>query len=94
MAPDSIVFPLCLLGLVVLDSEQTKAFVLRYMGEALRRCYRDLSECFGERKSSWKTIVALASATLLLTTFSICGESARRDEAQAEMLYNHTISLA
>lgn len=93
-APDSIVFPLCLLGLVVLDSEQTKAFVLRYMGEALRRCYKDLSQCFCERKASWKTIVSLTSATLLLTTLSICGESARRDETQAEMLYNHTISLA
>lgn len=93
-APDSIVFALCLLGLVVLDSEQTKAFALRHLGEALRRCYKDLTQCFGERKASWKTIVTLGSAILLLTTFSICGESARRDESQAEMLYNHTISLA
>ena len=93
-APDSIVFPLCLLGFVVLDSEQTKAFAFMYLGDALRRCYKDLSQCFGELRASWKTIVTLTSATLLLTTFTVCGESARRDETQAEMLYNHTISLA
>ncbi|RHZ53609.1 hypothetical protein CDV55_104100 [Aspergillus turcosus] len=96
-APNSIVFPLCLLGLVLLDSKRVRDFTHGYIPVAVDKCSAQLSQSFSDPGGVPKLITGLTSATLLLLAWPIRraqNGQCPRDELRAQALYNQTISTA
>ncbi|KAF7131084.1 hypothetical protein CNMCM5793_004071 [Aspergillus hiratsukae] len=96
-APNSIVFPLCLLGLVLLDSKRVRDFTHAYIPVAVDKCSAQLSQSFSDPGGVPKLITGLTSATLLLLAWPIRRAQNGQyphDELRAQALYNQTISTA
>ncbi|KAH6676988.1 hypothetical protein F5X68DRAFT_246060 [Plectosphaerella plurivora] len=93
-APNSVVLPLCLLGLLLLDSKQARGLALSYLPGVTRKCCQQLGvTSFG--RGSWVKLVArLMSGTVLLLAWTICPARDHQNEMLTRMLYTQVISLA
>ncbi|KAH8817379.1 hypothetical protein F5884DRAFT_248860 [Xylogone sp. PMI_703] len=91
-APTSLVFPMCLVGLTLLDSIGTKKFVCAHLPAAIEKCRKEMVGRLTKPEEAVKLLTTLASATLLLNAAATCGD--RGQDVQAQMLYLETMSVA
>ncbi|KAH8658347.1 hypothetical protein BX600DRAFT_552491 [Xylariales sp. PMI_506] len=94
LAPSSVVFSLCLLGLVLLDSKQIRAFTNLYLPKAMKKCHTELSQHLLEPHSGIRLITNLTCATILPMAWWIRPTDGPRDHLLAKMLYRQSISFA
>ncbi|ETS82690.1 hypothetical protein PFICI_04566 [Pestalotiopsis fici W106-1] len=86
-ASNSIIFPLCLLGLATLDSRAAKEHTLAYLPMATEQCCTQLAHFQSQAGNSLELITRLISATLLLATWSMIPLNASREETLVQMLH-------
>ncbi|RKL22831.1 hypothetical protein BFJ70_g13024 [Fusarium oxysporum] len=91
-ASNSVVFSLCLLGLVILDSSFVKPFTQHYLPAATEQCCSQLATASFGPEGSAQLIERLASAALLLMAWSISSPHGARDAFLSRMLYHQTIN--
>ncbi|KAF4335857.1 hypothetical protein FBEOM_10282 [Fusarium beomiforme] len=92
-ASNSVVFSLCLLGLVILDSSYVKPFTIHYLPAATEKCCSQLATPSFGADGSAQIVERLASAALLLMAWSISSPRNARDTFLSRMLYHQTINL-
>ncbi|KAM5369084.1 hypothetical protein ACJZ2D_009179 [Fusarium nematophilum] len=108
--PNMIVFPVCLIGLLLLDPKRTRGFVAKHLSKAIEKCSDALSSPWS-KSDSMLLLTRLASAVLLLSCaamLEVCMGHALRclmrstykwwqehvHSEQAFALYSKTLTLA
>ncbi|EXJ61053.1 hypothetical protein A1O7_05206 [Cladophialophora yegresii CBS 114405] len=88
----SLLFPMCLMGLTLLDSVRAKRFVSAQLVDAIERCRRDLVLSSRHGGQLGELLTALAAATLLLTVACISPKQALAEHSR--LLHSETIHVA
>ncbi|ETI24107.1 hypothetical protein G647_03476 [Cladophialophora carrionii CBS 160.54] len=88
----SLLFPMCLMGLTLLDSVRAKRFVSAQLVDAIERCRRDLVLSSRHGGQMGELLTALAAASLLLTVACISPKQALAEHSR--LLYSEAITVA
>ncbi|KIW92959.1 uncharacterized protein Z519_06808 [Cladophialophora bantiana CBS 173.52] len=88
----TLLFPMCLMGLTMLDSVRAKRFVGSHLGDAIERCRRDLVVSSRKGGQLSELLSAMAASTLLLALAAINPKQPLAESSR--LLYNETINAA
>ncbi|OQV08814.1 Zinc-finger double domain-containing protein [Cladophialophora immunda] len=88
----TLLFPMCLMGLTMLDSVRAKRFVRSHLGDAIERCRRDLVVSSQRGGQLGDFLTTVAAAVLLLSLAAINPKQPPSEHSR--LLYNETINAA
>lgn len=88
----TLLFPLCLFGLTLLDSARAKKFVDAQLPDAIERCRKDLVLSSRREGQLGELLTALASSILLLALAAVSLKHALAEYTR--LLYNETMAIA
>lgn len=88
----TLLFPLCLLGLTLLDSTRAKKFVNAQIPDAIERCRKDLVLSSRREGQLGELVTAIASSTLLLALAAVNPQHSAAESTR--LLYNETMAIA
>ncbi|KAJ9604532.1 hypothetical protein H2200_010645 [Cladophialophora chaetospira] len=88
----TLLFPMCLMGLTLLDSARAQRFVGSCLVDAIERCRRDLVLSSRQGGQVGELLSALAATSLLLTVVSITPKQALAEHSR--LLYTEAMSVA
>ncbi|KIW79268.1 hypothetical protein Z517_05880 [Fonsecaea pedrosoi CBS 271.37] len=88
----TLLFPMCLMGLTMLDSVRAKRFVRSHLGNAIERCRRDLVVSSQGDVQLGEFLSTLAASLLLLSLAAINPKQPLPEHSR--LLYNETINAA
>ncbi|KIW68028.1 hypothetical protein PV04_04001 [Phialophora macrospora] len=88
----SLLFPMCLMGLTLLDSVRAKRFVSSHLVDAIERCRRDLVLSSRHGGQLGELLTALAATSLLLTVACISPKQALAEHSR--LLYSEAMNVA
>ncbi len=88
----SLLFPMCLMGMTLLDSVRAKRFVGSHLTEAVEQCRQDLVLSSRQGGQLGELLTALAAASLLLTVACITPKQALAEHSR--LLYSEAMNVA
>ncbi|KIX99240.1 uncharacterized protein Z520_04816 [Fonsecaea multimorphosa CBS 102226] len=88
----TLLFPMCLMGLTMLDSVRAKRFVISHLGDAIERCRRDLVVSSQKGAQLGEFLTTMAASVLLLSLAAINPKQPLSEHSR--LLYNETINAA
>ncbi|OAP57812.1 hypothetical protein AYL99_08550 [Fonsecaea erecta] len=91
-ASSTLLFPMCLMGLTMLDSVRAKRFVSSRLDDAIERCRRDLVVSSQKGAQLGEFLTTMAASVLLLSLAAIYPKQPLSEHSR--LLYNETINAA
>lgn len=88
----TLLFPLCLFGLTLLDSARAKKFVNAQLPDAIERCRKDLVLSSRREGQLGELLTAIASSMLLLALAAVSSQHGAAEYTR--LLYNETMAIA
>ncbi|KAI9926754.1 hypothetical protein AWENTII_011382 [Aspergillus wentii] len=92
MTPSELLFPMCLIGLELLDNKATRGFVESCLPGAMYHCRAVITSSHLRRCPSAQLLIMLGSATHLLFIATVIPEMAYQEQVYS--LHQETLSLA
>lgn len=90
--PSILLFPMCLMGLTLLDSVRAKRFVSSHLSDAIERCRRGLVSSSRDGGQLGEFLAALAAKSLILTVVAISPKQAVAE--QSRLLSTEALGMA
>jgi hypothetical protein len=92
LAPSSLILPMCMIGLTILDSEGAKTFVSVHFASTVEKCRAELARSAVRPCEPLEMLTALACSVLLLGLAKMSPE--RAHDESTHLLYLEAISMA
>ncbi|KAF4463606.1 C2H2 type zinc finger domain-containing [Fusarium albosuccineum] len=89
--PNALLFPMCLIGLHLLDPDRTRRFVAAQLLKGIERCNAVLSRPW--KRTDSRTLITLLGAAILYLSYAFILEECAQSE-QTYSLYVKTMTLA